>query len=72
MALRSKALENIEHLKALKKVRYLYKWELKKEGLTKKERDKYLRALKIVDQRIEKKQNPDKKKNKYLNKIGGN
>ena len=72
MALRLKALENIEYLKALRKVRSFYKWELsKKEGLTRKERDKYLKNLKIIDQRIEGKENPDKKKNKYFDKIGG-
>lgn len=62
MALKLQALENIEYLEALEKVRSFYKWELKKEGLTKKKRDKCLRALEIIDQRIEKRQNPDKEK----------
>ena len=63
MALGLQALENIEYLRALEKVRSFYKWKIsKKEGLTKKERDKYLRALEIIDQRIEKRQNPDKEK----------
>lgn len=56
-------------LKALKETRSFYNWELKKESLTKKERNKFLKALKIIDQYIEEKQNPDKEKNKYLNKI---
>ena len=56
-------------LKALKETRSFYNWELKKGSLTKKERNKFLKALKIIDQHIEEKQNPDKEKNKYLNKI---
>ena len=56
-------------LKALKETRSFYNWELKKESLTKKERNKFLKALKIIDQYIEEEQNPDKEKNKYLNKI---
>ena len=56
-------------LKALKETRSFYNWELKKESLTKKERNKFLKALKIINQYIEEKQNPDKEKNKYLNKI---
>ncbi len=42
-------------LKALEETRSFYKWELKKEDLTEKERDKYLRALKLIEEFIEKK-----------------
>jgi len=58
-------------LKALKETRSFYNVELKKKGLTEREKDKYLKALKIVEKIIKKKENPDKKKNKYFNKIGG-
>ena len=58
-------------LKALKETRSFYKWKLKDKNLTEKDRDKYLKALKLIEKIIKKKENPDKKKNKYFGKIGG-
>ena len=43
-------------LKALEGTRSFYKWELEKEDLTEKERDKCLRALKLIEEFIEKKE----------------
>jgi len=57
-------------LKDLEVTRSFYIWKLEEEGLTERKRNKYLVALKIIDQHIEEKQNPGKKKNKYLNKTG--
>jgi len=53
-------------LKALEETRSFYKVELKKEGLTEREKDKYLGALKLIEEHIEKKKKPEKKKNKHL------
>lgn len=39
-------------LKALEETRSFYKVELKKEDLTEKERDKYSRALKLIERLI--------------------
>ena len=58
-------------LKDLEVTRSFYIWKLKEEGLTERKRNKYLVALKIIDQHIEEKQNPGKKENRYLNKVGG-
>ena len=58
-------------LKALKETRSFYKWKLKDKNLTEKDRDKHLKALKLIEKIIKKKENPDKKKNKYFDKIGG-
>lgn len=53
-------------LKTLEKTRSFYKWELKKEGLTKRRRNEYLRALKFIKKCIEEKKRPRKEKNKHL------
>ncbi len=39
-------------LEALEKTRSFYNVELEKEGMTEKERDKYLKALKIIERII--------------------
>ena len=43
------------NLRNLEETRAFYKLELKKEGLTERERDKYSRALKIIEGLIKKK-----------------
>ena len=43
-------------LKALEETRAFYKVELKKKGLTERERDKYLRALKLIEGFIKRKE----------------
>jgi len=55
-------------LKALEETRSFYKWELKKEGLTEKERDKFLGALEIVEKCIkrEKEVGEKRKDNKFI------
>lgn len=61
-------------LKALEDTRSFYKLELKKEDLTERERSKYLRAQKIIEEFIEKEKetrDPSYKKNNYLNSRGG-
>ncbi len=50
-------------LKALEETRSFYKVELKREGLTEKERDKYLGALIAIDKHIRGKQNSIKVRN---------
>lgn len=42
-------------LKALEETRSFYNVELKKEDLTERERDKYLKALKVIERLIERK-----------------
>jgi len=44
--------------KSLEETRSFYKVELKKEELTERERDKYLKALKLVEGFIEKEKKP--------------
>ncbi len=58
-------------LKTLKGTRSFYKCKLKDKNLAEKDRDKYLKALKLIEIIIKRKENPDKKKNKYFDKIGG-
>ncbi|MBA7661202.1 hypothetical protein ES703_69216 [subsurface metagenome] len=53
-------------LKALKETRAFYKVELKKEDLTEREREKYSRALKIIEGLIKRKKKPGREKNKHL------
>ena len=53
-------------LKALEETRSFYKVELKKEGLTERKRDKYLGALKLIEEHIERKKGSGKEKNKHL------
>ena len=48
-------------LKALEETRSFYKVELEKEGLTETEKNKYLKALKIVEKIIKEKRKPGKK-----------
>jgi len=43
-------------LKALEETRSFYKWELKKEGLTERERDKFLLALESIERIIKEKE----------------
>ncbi|MBA7537422.1 hypothetical protein ES705_29689 [subsurface metagenome] len=50
-------------LKALEETRSFYKVELKKEGLTEMERNRYLSALKAIDKHIRGKQNSIKVRN---------
>ncbi|MBA7538477.1 hypothetical protein ES705_30752 [subsurface metagenome] len=49
------------NLKALKETRSFYKAELKKEGLTEKKRNAYLKALKLAEKIIERKENSGEK-----------
>lgn len=61
-------------LQSLEETRSFYKSELRNEELTEKERDKYLRALKLVEGFIKKKKeprDPSYGKNNYLNPRGG-
>lgn len=61
-------------IKALKETISFYKVELKKEDLTERERDKYLRALKLIEGLIKRKREaraPGYKKNNYLDSRGG-
>jgi len=66
-------------LKGLEETRDFYKLELKKEDLTEIKRDKYLRALKLIEGFIEgfifiekeKKPGKEKSKNSYLRSDGG-
>jgi len=52
-------------IKALEQTISFYKWELEKKELTEKERDKYLKALKIIEKIIkEKERSGEKRKNK--------
>lgn len=48
-------------LKALKETRSFYNWELKKESLTKKKRNKFLKALKSIEKIIKKKEKSGEK-----------
>ncbi|MBA7507899.1 hypothetical protein ES705_10727 [subsurface metagenome] len=48
-------INNIK-LKTLKQTRAFYNWELKKEGLTEKERASYLLALKSIEKIIKEKE----------------
>ena len=47
--LREAILKMSLNLRNLEETRSFYKLELKKEGLTERERDKYSRALKIIE-----------------------
>ena len=53
-------------LQALEDTRDFYEVELKKEDLTQYEKDKYLKALKLIEGFIEKEKKPEEEKNKYL------
>ncbi|GAJ14045.1 unnamed protein product [marine sediment metagenome] len=57
---------DILKLKALEETRSFYKVELKKEDLTERERDKYLKALEIIEGFIKRKKEPGREKNKHL------
>jgi len=48
-------------LKALEETRAFYNVELKKKGLTERERDKYLKALKIIEGLIKRKEKAGEK-----------
>lgn len=48
-------------LKALKETKSFYKVELKKEGLTEKKRNDYLKALKSIEKIIKEKEGSGKK-----------
>ena len=52
-------------LKGLRETVNFYKWELKKEDLTEKERDKYLKALKLIDKIIGEKEKSGENKEDY-------
>ena len=53
------------NLKALEETRSFYKVELKKEGLTEKKRNDYLKALKSIEKIIkEKEESGEKEKHK--------
>ncbi len=63
---------NIIRLKTLKQTRNFYLWELEREeSLTESEREKYLLALKSIEKIIQEKRDVQKKKDKYIDKIGG-
>ena len=47
-------------LKALEETRSFYNVELKKKGLTERERDKYLKALKLIEGFIKRKEKAEK------------
>ena len=49
-------------IKALKQTIFFYKWELEKKELTEKERDKYLKALKIIEEIIKEKEKAGEKR----------
>jgi hypothetical protein len=51
-----KKIEVRVKLKALEETRSFYKWELKKEGLTEKKRNKFLKALKFIEKIIKKRE----------------
>ncbi|GAI72602.1 unnamed protein product [marine sediment metagenome] len=53
-------------LKALEETRSFYKVELGREDLTERERNKYSRALKLIEGFIKRKKNPGREKNKHL------
>ncbi len=53
-------------LRNLEETKTFYKVELKKEDLTERERDKYSRALKIIEGLIKRKKKPGREKNKHL------
>lgn len=48
-------------LKALEETRSFYKMELKKEALIERERNDYLKALKLIEKLIEKRKKTGKK-----------
>ena len=74
-------ISNIK-LKALKGTRSFYNWKLKDKGLTEKQRNEFLEALKIIEKIIKEKEDyrerekhkifisPDHKKAVFLNKRG--
>jgi len=49
-------------VEALEETRSFYKVELEREDLTEKERDKYLKALKIIEKIIEEKERSGEKR----------
>jgi len=49
-------------IKALKETVSFYKVELEKEGLTERERDKYLKALKLIEGLIDRKEEARERK----------
>ena len=57
---------DIIKLKALEETRSFYKVELEKEDLTERERDKYSKALKLIEGFIEGKKKPGEERNKHL------
>ncbi|MBA7546083.1 hypothetical protein ES705_38466 [subsurface metagenome] len=54
------------NLRSLEETKSFYKVELKKEDLTERERDKYSKALKIIEGLIKRKKKPGEEKNKHL------
>ena len=61
-------------LKALEETRSFYQVELKKEEITEIEREKYLKALKLIEGFIKREKKPRDqgyKKNNYLKSRGG-
>ncbi len=60
------------NLKALKETRSFYKAELKKEGLTEKKRNAYLKALRLAEKIIERKEKSGEKEKhkKFIIKLG--
>jgi hypothetical protein len=57
-----KNINNIK-LKSLEQTKAFYLWELKKEGLTEKERASYLLALKSIERIIEEREKSGEKRN---------
>ncbi|MBA7591929.1 hypothetical protein ES708_34100 [subsurface metagenome] len=60
---------DIIKLKALEETRAFYKVELEKEDLTERERDKYSRALKLIEGFIKGKRKPGREKNKHCSPL---
>lgn len=50
------------NLRSLEETKTFYKVELKKAGLTERERDKYLKALKIIEGLIKRKEKDEEKR----------
>jgi len=56
-------------VKTLKQTRNFYNFELEKEGLIEKQRDEFLKAKKIIERIIKKKEESgEKEKNEYLSR----
>ncbi|GAI58928.1 unnamed protein product, partial [marine sediment metagenome] len=57
----SEVKDILQKLKALEETRSFYNWKLKDKGLTEKQRNEFLKALKIIEKIIKKKEQLGKK-----------